>query len=204
MRTVHWLCTGIFLLMAPLAASWAVPITYAGIGAPEQAYFVGDPLVSARMRVLGYSGLLDLERGVPRNVWLFELESFTGNADPAGTHFDMKTFSIGVNVAGRVQTFSLDLAMREIANDQYQVDAFFMPTLEFDLGPQGRVTVTPDPRSMQAGQKLANTDGGGQIVQASFLLDDPVQVPEPGSLPLVLIAAVPAVIGSFRKSQILP
>lgn len=188
MKLAKRIRAGLCLCALHISASWAAPIGFAGIGAAAQDYFEDDPLVSGQILIRGFSGSLDLVRDVPATRTLFQVSGFAGEPDPLGSHAETNTFRLGVDVAGMLQMFEVDFELREIANGQYMVSAFSLPVLSFDLGDLGLLTVTPDPAHMRGYQFLANTGGGGQLVNAAFLLTDrpPEPVPEPGALSLAL------------------
>lgn len=173
-------------------AACAVPISFVTTGSSVQTYFEGQPLASARSRVDGLSGALDLTRDTPVLANYFKLFAGTGPADESGmSGIQYRTHALSMTVMGRTRSFEVDIGMQEIANGQYQLYAFDLPTLTFDLGATGVLTVTPDPLRTQSVQFLANTPlYHFRDVRATFELAGPLvsAVPEPGSLALTGLA----------------
>ncbi|WP_439537305.1 PEP-CTERM sorting domain-containing protein [Methyloversatilis sp.] len=182
----------VFSLCLWAGAACAVPITFQTTGSSVQTYFEGHPLASARSRLDGLSGALDLTRDTPVLANYFKLFAGTGPADESGmSGIQYRTHALSMTVMGLTRSFEVDIGMQEIANGQYQLYAFDLPTLTFDLGATGVLTVTPDPLRTQSVQFLANTPlYHFRDVRATFELSGPLvsAVPEPGSLALTGLA----------------
>ena len=173
------------------SAAHAVPNSFSTTGSAVQTYFAGHPTVSASSRFGGWSGTLDLARDTPVLATYFEMYAGTGPADPGGSGIEYKSHQISMTVAGITETFTIDIGMQEIANDQYQLYGFDLPVLTFDLGGTGVLTVTPDTRFTQSVQFLANTPlYPFREIRANFELSDPRVSPvrEPGTLALATLA----------------
>lgn len=183
-----------FSLCLWAGAACAVPITFQTTGSSVQTYFEGQPLASARSRVDGLSGVLDLARDTPLLANYFKLFAGTGPADESGmSGIQYRTHALSMTVMGITQSFEVDIGMQEIANGQYQLYAF-------DLGAVGLLTVTPDARRTQSVQFLANTPlYNFRDVRATFELSGPLvsAVPEPGTLALTGLAV--AALHAMRR-----
>ncbi|MFH1816164.1 MAG: PEP-CTERM sorting domain-containing protein [Pseudomonadota bacterium] len=184
--------SAVFSLCLWTGAACAVPITFQTTGSSVQTYFEGHPLASASSRFDGLSGVLDLTRDTPVLANYFKLFAGTGPADESGmSGIQYRTHALSMTVMGITRSFEVDIGMQEIANGQYQLYAFDLPTLTFDLGVTGVLTVTPDPLRTQSVQFLANTPlYHFRDVRANFELTGPLvsAVPEPGSLALTGLA----------------
>ncbi|MDP2867302.1 PEP-CTERM sorting domain-containing protein [Methyloversatilis sp.] len=184
--------SAVFSLCLWTGAACAVPITFQTTGSSVQTYFEGHPLATARSRLDGLSGALDLTRDTPVLANYFKLFAGTGPADESGVSgIQYRTHALSMTVMGITRSFEVDIGMQEIANGQYQLYAFDLPTLTFDLGATGVLTVTPDPLRTQSVQFLANTPlYHFRDVRANFELTGPLvsAVPEPGSLALTGLA----------------
>jgi hypothetical protein len=122
-------------------AAQAVPISFSTTGSPVQTYFQSTPAVSATVQFAGVSGALDLTPDVGQQARFFTFFAGTGPADPGMTGIEYQPYSVGLTVLGITKYFEFDLGVQEIANDQYQIHAFAMPSLTFDLGATGTLTV---------------------------------------------------------------
>ncbi|MDP3288166.1 MAG: PEP-CTERM sorting domain-containing protein [Methyloversatilis sp.] len=184
--------SAVFSLCLWAGAACAVPITFQTTGSSVQTYFEGHPLATARSRLDGLNGVLDLARDTPVLANYFRMFAGTGPADESGVSgIQYRTHALSMTVMGITRSFEVDIGMQEIANGQYQLYAFDLPTLTFDLGATGVLTVTPDPLRTQSVQFLANTPlYHFRDVRANFELTGPLvsAVPEPGSLALTGLA----------------
>ncbi|MDY0056585.1 MAG: PEP-CTERM sorting domain-containing protein [Methyloversatilis sp.] len=172
-------------------AAQAVPITFSTTGSPVQTYFQSTPAVSATVQFVGLSAALDLTPDVGQQNRFFTFFAGTGPADPGMTGIEHQSYSVGLTVLGITKYFEFDLGVQEIANDQYQIHAFDMPSLSFDLGATGTLTVTPNVFYTQAVQLPANTPAYHlRDLYATFLLTGPTvtPIPEPDSLVLAMLA----------------
>ncbi len=179
---VLYLCTGV---------AQAVPVTFTTTGSPIETYFQSRDDISATIQFTGRAATLDLTRDVAVRGNIFALYAGTGAADPNGQTADHRSFRLAMTVQGITQYLEFDLGVHEIANGQYQIDAFDMPILSFDLGATGMLMVTPDARYTQAVQLRANTAAYRlRDIGATFELRAPPtqSVPEPGTLALAALA----------------
>lgn len=172
-------------------AAQAVPISFSTTGSPVQTYFQSTPAVSATVQFVGLSAALELTPNVGQQNRFFTFFAGTGPADPGMTGIEYQPYSVGLTVLGITKYFEFDLGVQEIANDQYQIHAFAMPSLTFDLGATGTLTVTPNAFYTQAVQLPANTPAYHlRDLHATFLLTGPTvtPIPEPDSLVLATLA----------------
>jgi hypothetical protein len=173
------------------SAAQAVPISFSTTGSPVQTYFQSTPAVSATVQFVGLDAALDLAPELGKQARFFTFFAGTGPADPDMTGIEYQPYSVGLTVLGVTKHFEFDLGVQEIANDQYQIHAFAMPSLTFDLGATGTLTVTPNAFYTQAVQLPANTPAYHlRDLYATFLLTAPTvtPVPAPGSLALATLA----------------
>lgn len=182
------LCLVLCMLCLWTGAARAVPISFTTTGSSVQTYFEGQPLASARSRLDGVADTLNLTPETPLLATYFELLAGTGPADESGmSGIQYRPHALDMTVMGITRSFVVDIGMQEIANGQYQLYGFDLPTLTFDLGATGVLTVTPDTRFTQSVQFLANTPlYNFRDVRANFELTAPLvsAVPEPGALAL--------------------
>lgn len=169
----------------------ALSISFSTTGSPVHTYFQSTPDVSATVQFAGVSGTLDLTPDVGQQTRFFTFFAGTGPADPGMTGIEYQPYSVSLTVLGITKYFEFDLGVQEIANDQYQIHAFDMPSLAFDLGATGTLTVTPNAFYTQAVQLRANTPAYHlRDLYATFLLTGSTvtPVPEPDALALAMLA----------------
>ena len=172
-------------------AAQAAPISFSTTGSPVHTYFQSVPAVSATVQFVGLSAALELTPDVGQQTRFFTFFAGTGPADPGMTGIEYQPHSLGLTVLGITKYFEFDLGVQEIANDQYQIHAFDMPSLTFDLGATGTLTVTPKAFYTQAVQLRADTPAYHlRDLYATFLLTSATvtPVPEPDALALTMLA----------------
>lgn len=172
-------------------AAQAAPISFSTTGSPVHTYFQSVPAVSATVQFVGLNAALELTPDVGQQTRLFTFFAGTGPADPGMTGIEYQPYSLGLTVLGITKYFEFDLGVQEIANDQYQIHAFDMPSLTFDLGATGTLTVTPNAFYTQAVQLRADTPAYHlRDLYATFLLTSATvtPVPEPDALALTMLA----------------
>jgi len=172
-------------------AAQAAPISFSTTGSPVHTYFQSVPAVSATVQFVGLSAALELTPDVGQQTRFFTFLAGTGPADPGMTGIEYQPYSLGLTVLGITKYFEFDLGVQEIANDQYQIHAFDMPSLTFDLGATGTLTVTPNAFYTQAVQLRADTPAYHlRDLYATFLLTSATvtPVPEPDALALTMLA----------------
>ena len=177
-----WMLAG----AAGVCSAGPVVLNYAITAAPLQEYFVDDPVVSGTIGFEAASGSWSLMRDEPTTVLTTRMLSGTGPAVVGCCQTDVHDFILDFTVAGLTRQITARVQMREISNNQYQVDLLDTPAAEFDLGAIG--TLTLDLISY-AFQPQANTPNYPSFtMRATALLGDPAQaVPLPGSLPLMAL-----------------
>ena len=105
------------------------PISFSTTGSPVHTYFQSVPAVSATVQFVGLSAALELTPDVGQQTRFFTFFAGTGPADPGMTGIEYQPYSLGLTVLGITKYFEFDLGVQEIANDQYQIHAFDMPSL---------------------------------------------------------------------------
>lgn len=195
------------LLVAGLAGPLnAAPVTlsYASTGSAVHTFFEGQPLES-KVQLTARSGSLTLEPdAAPAWFELADVYVGTGAADPGSGTSEKAELDFQVTIQGVTKDATVVVQLTEILNDQYQFSVLDSPTLRFDLGGLGLLTLdfytysnqwpANDPFDPSPFSRHTYLPGLASITGTS------VAVPTPGSLALAMPAL--ALLAASRRRRV--
>jgi hypothetical protein len=186
------LTLGAFGLASQLSA---VSVLYSGGDVPDITYFAGLPQETT-IHVEGYSGSIDLQYGVPAEVWIGAVPFRGGQwTTPPPSPDETRQLSLPLTVGGELVSLDQDLRIFQVGNDQFQVEQAQSQVVSLSL-PEGELDIVSPGTVFQ----FPSGWTGGFVLRATFTLHQATAVPDTGAtLPLLAVPLLALILVAKRR-----